>query len=322
MRLRHFSVRTERTYRSWIVRYVRFCGMRHPKDCGAEDVRRFLDHLARVDEVAAATQNQALAAILFLYRNVLAVPLSDLPAYTRAKRSTRVPDVLEPSEVMAVFSQLEGVVLTIVQLLYGTGLRLNEAVSLRVKDVDLVRSVVVVRDGKGAKDRRSVLPAALRAPIRQQVESVRALHTKDLARGGSGVWLPGALGRKYPGAARDWRWAWLFPSSGFVRDARSVQRLRWHIYPTTVQRAVATAGRAAGINKRVTPHIFRHSFATQLLRSGYDIRTVQELLGHRDVSTTMIYLHVLETGTGVRSPLDQISLPAAGPPPPAPPSSR
>ena len=224
-----------------------------------ERLRGFLVRLALVDEVAAATQNQALAAILFLYRNVFVVPLSDLPAYTRAKRRTRVPEVLEPSDVMAVFSQLEGVVLTTVQLLYGTGLRLNEAVSLRVKDVDLVRSVVVVRDGKGAKDRRSVLPTALWAPIRQLVESVRALHTRDLARGGSGAWLPGALGRQYPGAARDWRWASLFPSSGFVRDSRSVQRLRWHISPTTVQRSVATADRAAGINKRVTPHIFRHN---------------------------------------------------------------
>ena len=238
-----------------------------------ERLRGFLVRLALVDEVAAATQNQALAAILFLYRNVFVVPLSDLPAYTRAKRRTRVPEVLEPSDVMAVFSQLEGVVLTTVQLLYGTGLRLNEAVSLRVKDVDLVRSVVVVRDGKGAKDRRSVLPTALWAPIRQQVESVRALHTRDLARGGSGAWLPGALGRQYPGAARDWRdwrdwrWASLFPSSGFVRDSRSVQRLRWHISPTTVQRAVATADRAAGINKRVTPHIFRHNANCRIMSS-------------------------------------------------------
>ncbi|MEO7962741.1 MAG: integron integrase [Gemmatimonadaceae bacterium] len=286
------------------MRYVRFCGLRHPRECGSSEISRFLDQLASVDEVAAATRNQALAALLFLYRHVLAIPMTDVPAYARAKRGTRVPDILEPGDVAAVLQQLKWMQLTIVKLLYGTGLRLTVAVSLRGKDLDLDRRVVVVRQGKGAKDRKSVLPASLVDPLLAQLEFVRHLHERDLALGGSGSWLPGALDRKCPSASRDWRWAWLFPSANFVRSKRAVGKVRWHVYPTTVQRAVSAAARAAGINKRVTPHIFRHSFATQLLRSGYDIRTVQTLLGHRDVSTTMIYLHVLDTGTGVRSPLD------------------
>ncbi|MEO7963373.1 MAG: integron integrase [Gemmatimonadaceae bacterium] len=310
MRMRHFSVRTEKSYRAWIVRYVRFCGMRHPRDCGSAEIGRFLDHLATVDEVAAATQNQAFAALLFLYRTVLAIPMADVPAYARAKRGTRLPEVLDPADVAAVLEQLDGMQLTIAKLLYGTGLRLTEAVSLRAKDIDLERRVVIVHDGKGGKDRKSVLPTALVEPLRAQLEVVRRRHHRDIALGAVGSWLPGALDRKYPSASRDWRWAWLFPSGNFVRSKRAIGKFRWHVYPTTVQRAVSTAARAAQINKRVTPQIFRHSFATQLLRSGYDIRTVQVLLGHRDVTTTMIYLHVLETGTGVRSPLDLLEAPA------------
>lgn len=307
MRMRHMSPRTEESYRRWIVRYVRFCRMRHPRECGAREVHGFLDHLARELRIAAPTQNQALAALLFLYRNVLAIPLEGVPAYARGRRGERVPDVLEPAEVAAVLQRLDSIPRLVAQVLYGTGLRLNEALSLRVKDLDLLRHVVFVRAGKGAKDRRSVLPTSLVTILQSQVAHVRREHARDVAKGAAGVWLPGALHRKYPHAARDWRWGWLFPAERFVRDARTGKRLRWHVHPSTIQRAVAAAARASGVSKRVTPHIFRHSFATQLLRAGYDIRTVQSLLGHRDVSTTMIYLHVLETGTGVRSPLDHLA---------------
>lgn len=306
------SERTERTYRNWIIRYVNFCGRRHPRDCGTREVRGFLEHLAQAHQVAARTQNQALAAIHYLYRQVLDSPLADLSPYARGKRGDRVPEVLEPDEVARVFTLLEGTPLLIAQLLYGTGLRLSEALGLRAKDLSLPRHCLFVRDGKGGKDRRTVLPTSLVPRLTVQLAHVRRQHAMDLAKGGAGAYLPGALSRNNPGAVRDWRWAWLFPSHRFVRDRDRGLRMRWHVHPSTMQRALAAAARAAGVHRRVTPHIFRHSFATQLLRSGYDIRTVQSLLGHRDVATTMLYLHVLETGVGVRSPLDQLGGAAAG----------
>lgn len=305
-RMRHFSPRTEKSYRAWVVRFVRFCGMRHPRECNEGDIERFLHHLAHDGEVAAATQNQALSALLFLYRDVLGIPLANIPAYVRGKRGPRVPDTLEPSEVAAILAQLHGVQQLIVRLLYGSGMRLSECVSLRVKDLELSREIVIVRGGKGDKDRRTTLPSSLVGPLRNHLADVERQHRRDLALGAEGSWIPGALVRKYPNAPSDWRWAWVFPAATFIRDPKREKKVRWHVYQTTVQRAVAAAARAAGVAKRVTPHVFRHSYATQLLRAGYDIRTVQTLLGHSDVSTTMRYLHVLENGTGVRSPLDLI----------------
>lgn len=311
LRTRHYSVRTERAYVAWVRRYVHYCGLRHPRECGERELRAFLSFLATDRHVAASTQNQARAALLFLYRAVLRESVKADAALVRAKEGVRVPNVLAPDEVAAVIRALDGDVQLIARLLYGAGLRLNEALHLRVKDVDLRRGVVIVRGGKGAKDRRTVLPDSLTPDIRDRIERSRQLHLRDLARGGAGVALPHALHRKFPNAARDWRWTWVFPAARQYRERGTRRIMRHHLHDTTVQRAIAAGALASGIAKRVSAHTFRHSFATHLLRSGYDIRTVQELLGHRDVSTTMIYLHILDRGPGVRSPLD--SLPSDAP---------
>ena len=303
---RRYSARTERAYRRWVVRYVRFCGMRHPRECGVGEVKAFVEHLALQRRLGPSSQNQLIAALVFLYRDVLGQPLGALPAVVRPKVAQRMPNVLEAPDVDLVLAQMSGTPRLVTALLYGSGLRLSEALSLRVKDLDLVRCTLMVRGGKGNKDRRTVLPERLVPAIAAQVDRVRRAHQKAVLLGGGRYPLPDALARKMPGAVRDWRWAWLFPARHDVwnRDLRT--RVRYPVHMTTIQRAIALAGVKSGINRRVTAHTFRHSFATHLLRSGYDIRTVQELLGHVDVSTTMIYLHVLESGTGVRSPFDQL----------------
>ena len=306
-RVRHYSRRTEKAYVGWVRRYVHVCELRHPSECTEQDLQRFLEHLSTVRAVAPSTQNQALAALLFLYRAVLGEERDASGVLVRAKRGVRVPNVLSPDEVALVVGALDPKFRLVVSLLYGAGLRLNEALELRVKDVDLQRRVLVIRSGKGDKDRRTVLPDALIETLRSQVTAARQLHQRDLARGAGYIPLPRALARKLPGAVRDWRWSWLLPANRTFHDRASGHTMRYHVHETTVQRAIVAAGLASGIHKRVTAHTFRHSFATHLLRSGYDIRTVQELLGHRDVSTTMIYLHVLDRGPGVRSPLDALA---------------
>ncbi|MCC6774962.1 MAG: integron integrase [Gemmatimonadaceae bacterium] len=306
LRLRHYSPRTERSYVAWVRRYVRFCELRHPRTCGAPEIRSFLEQLATVRKVAASTQNQAHAALLFLYREVLQLSMDDTRVAVRAKEKTRVPNVLAPDEVALVIRALRGDVQLVARLLYGSGLRLNEALQLRVKDVDLRRGVLTVRSGKGAKDRRTVLPESVIEDMRHRILETRTLHLRDVARGGGYISLPDALARKLPSALRDWRWAWVFPATRQYRDRTTRRAMRHHLYETTVQRAISTAGVSSGLSKRVTAHTFRHSFATHLLRNGYDFRTVQELLGHQDVSTTMVYLHVLDRGPGVRSPLDAL----------------
>ncbi|MEP7383963.1 MAG: integron integrase [Gemmatimonadota bacterium] len=307
LRLRHYSPRTERAYVGWVRRYVHFCDLRHPRECDEKELGRFLSHLASDRKVSASTQNQARAALLFLYRAVLLIPVEGTRGLVRAKQGVRVPNILAPDEVVQVIGCLEGDLQLMARLLYGAGLRLNEALQLRVKDVDLRRGVVTVRGGKGAKDRRTVLPERIMEDMRDRIERSRHLHLRDLARGGAGVSLPGALARKLPGAVRDWRWTWVFPAARQYRERGTGRVMRHHVHDTTVQRAISAAALSSGVSKRVTAHTFRHSFATHLLRSGYDIRTVQELLGHRDVSTTMVYLHVLDRGPGVRSPLDALA---------------
>lgn len=326
VRVRNYSPRTEKAYVGWVRRYVRFHRMRHPRDCGEPEIQRFLEHLASDRDVAASTQNQALAALLFLYRHVLERPIESEVAIVRAKRRVRVPTVLAPDEVQQILAHLDGDLRLVVMLLYGAGLRLGEALQLRIKDVDLRRSVITIRDGKGGKDRRTVLPAQAVPQLSERLFASRQLHMTDVARGGGYHRLPQALGEKLPNLLRDWRWAWVFPAARQYRDRETRRMMRYHLYDTTVQRAIGSAVSLSAINKRVTAHTFRHSFATQLLRNGYDIRTVQTLLGHRDVSTTMIYLHVLDNGTGVRSPLDSLTpasstVPASPAPPPLVPAS-
>lgn len=313
LRLRHYSLKTEKAYVGWIRRFVKFCDLRHPRACEEADVRRFLSHLAEQGKVAASTQNQARAAVLFLYRDVLRMRLAVTGTVARAKEPVRVPNVLAPDEVSRVIRYLRGNLQLVVRLLYGAGLRLNEALQLRVKDVDLRRGVLLVRGGKGGKDRRTVLPNKLLEEMRDRIHQSRQLHLRDLARGGGGVSLPRAFARKFPGAVRDWRWTWVFPAARQYRDAVTGRMMRYHLHESAVQRAIAAAALTSGVSKRVTAHTFRHSFATHLLLSGYDIRTVQELLGHRDVSTTMVYLHVLDRGPGVRSPLDDLPRDPADP---------
>ena len=256
--------------------------------------------------VAASTQNQAYAALQFLYNQIIGRALGDLPARVRARRPERLPNVLEPDEVSSVLRQLADQHRLVVMLLYGAGLRLSKALALRAKDVDVRRRTLIVRDGKGAKDRRTVLPESLVATMEEQLRIVRRRNLRDVRSGLVRIPLPYAMDRKAPSATTDWRWAWIFPATRTYADRRGGGRLRDHLHPSVIQRAIAAAAVRANVNKRVTAHTFRHSFATQLLRGGSDIRTVQELLGHRDVSTTMVYLHVLDRGPGVRSPLDQL----------------
>jgi integron integrase len=305
IRLKHYSYRTEQQYVGWIKRFILFHGKRHPADLGGTEVEAFLSHLATDRDVAAATQNQALAAILFLYRHVLDVELPWLDGVVRAKRPQRLPVVLSREEVRFVLSHLSGVSWLVASILYGSGLRLMEALRLRIKDVDLEHPQITVRDGKGGKDRVTVLPQSLLPELRRHLAALHDWYEEERRRNAPGVSLPTALDRKYPNAALSWGWQYLFPSSVLCKDPYGSGTLRHHLHPKTMQRAVTLAVRRAGIPKPASCHTFRHCFATHLLESGYDIRTVQELLGHSDVKTTMIYTHVLNRGgRGVRSPLD------------------
>ena len=306
IRLKHYSIRTEQAYVDWIKRFILHFDKRHPRELGAAEVEAFLTHLAVAGNVAAATQNQAKSALLFLYREVLETELPWLDNVERARTPKRLPVVLTREEVQGVLGRLTGTHWLIASLLYGAGLRIMEGLRLRVKDVEFSRREILVRDGKGFKDRVTMLPAALAAPLAEHLERVKALHGRDLAAGRGAVYLPYALERKYPGAARDWAWQYVFPSANLSADPRTGIERRHHLQDQAVQRAMRQAVRDAGVNKPATPHTLRHSFATHLLEGGYDIRTVQELLGHADVSTTMIYTHVLNKGgRGVTSPLDR-----------------
>jgi integron integrase len=305
IRARHYSRRTEKAYAGWIKRYIFFHGRRHPREMGVAEVTRFLSSLAIERRVSASTQNQAFSALLFLYREVLQLPLVGLDDVVRAKRPVRLPLVLSREEVQAVLRNLRGTPWLMASLMYGAGLRLLECSRLRVKDIDFDRGEVTVRDGKGRKDRMTVLPVKLTQPLRSQLERVNELYEADLRAGGCGVELPNALARKYSSAAREWGWQWVFPATRAYDDGPSGERRRHHLHETVLQRSFKDAVRTAGIAKPATCHTLRHSFATHLLEAGYDIRTIQELLGHNDVSTTMIYTHVLNRGgRGVRSPLD------------------
>ena len=307
LRTKHYSILTENQYVFWIRRFILFHGKRHPREMGAPEVEAFLSDLAVNGQVAAAMQNQALSALLFLYREVLGVELPWLEGLTRAKRPQRLPVVLTPAEVRAVLERMDGVYGLMARLLYGTGMRLMECVRLRVKDVDFGRNEILIRDGKGAKDRVTMLPAALAAPLRDHLARRRVIYEDDLRDGRAAVWLPDALAKKYPHAATEWGWQYVFCSGSHSTDPRSGTVRRHHIDEKLLQRAMKKAVTAARLAKPATPHTLRHSFATHLLEGGQDIRTVQELLGHSDVSTTMIYTHVLNKGgRGVTSPLDRL----------------
>ena len=307
LRLKHYSLRTEQAYVGWIRRYIIHHGRRHPSDMGKREVEAFLTSLAVERDVSAATQGQALSAILFLYREVLEEPLPWLDEVTRAKRPARLPSVLSRDEVQRLIREVDDPLINlIVALLYGTGMRLLECLRLRVKDVDFGRGEIVVREGKGGKDRMTMLPISLADRLRAQLSQVRALHGAELLAGRGDVWFPNPLGAKYPAAGKSLGWQYVFPPAGLSVDPRSGAVRRHHVDEKRVQRAVKAASARAGIVKQVSPHTLRHSFATHVLESGYDIRTVQELLGHADVSTTMIYTHVLNRGgRGVVSPLDR-----------------
>ncbi len=294
---------------AWIRRYIVFHGKRHPAEMGAVEVTQFLSSLAQQDHVAASTQNQALSALLFLYRQVLQVEMPWLDNVVRVKRSERLPVVLTREEVRAVIRELQGPPRLMAILLYGAGLRLLECARLRVKDVDFATNQIIMRAGKGDRDRVTMLPAVVKPDLVRHVEMVRRQHEADLRHGAGWVELPWALARKYPNAGREWAWQWVFPATRIYVDRETGQRRRHHLHESVLLRAVKEAVRRAGIAKRATCHTFRHSFATHLLEDNHDIRTVHELLGHRDVSTTMIYTHVLNRGPGgVRSPADRMGL--------------
>ena len=307
MRTLHYSRRTEEAYVAWIRRYIIFHCKTHPAQMGAADISKFLTWLAVERRVSASTQNQALSALLFLYKRVLTVEIGAVPPVVRARTSERLPVVLSREEIGAILKQLTGMMRLIVMLLYGTGVRIEECVDLRVKDLDFDRHQIIVRQGKGRKDRVTMLPSAAREALTKHLVDVRRMHDEDLARGVGRVVLPFALDRKFPGASMEWRWQFVFPAGRICRDPRFGPPSRYHLHESVIQKALAEATRRAGLTKRVSPHVMRHSFATHLLEDGYDIRTVQELLGHRDVSTTMIYLHVMHRGAlGVKSPMDRL----------------
>ena len=305
IRRRNYSYRTEEAYVQWVRRFIYFSAKRHPLELGATEVTAFLNHLARERDVAAATQNQALSALLFLYKEVLQQPLPWLEQLERAKRPARLPTVLSRTQVSHLLAAMRGTKWLMASLLYGAGLRLTECLKLRVKDLDFEYRQILVRDGKGAKDRVTMLPGSIIEPLKRQLAVAKGLHDADLLAGHGDVELPDALARKYPRATCEWAWKFVFPSHKLSTDPRSGVMRRHHVYENYLTRGVKDAARAAGINKPVSCHTLRHSFATHLLEAGYDIRTVQELLGHADVSTTMIYTHVLNKGGhGVESPLD------------------
>jgi integron integrase len=305
LRSRHYARRTEKAYCLWVERFIRYHQMRHPSEMGEAEINAFLTHLAVDCKVSASTQNQALAGLLFLYRSVIGREVGDLTGVIRARKQKRLPVVLTREEVRALLEEMDSVCWLAASLMYGTGLRLTECLTMRVQDVDFARGQVTVRDGKGGKDRITMLPESLAEELRHQLKLARRVHDRDLAEGWGRVLLPDALDRKYPNAAAEWRWQWVFPQERRWRNERTGLEGRHHMDQSILQRAVHEASRRAGLTKRVSCHTLRHSFATHLLEAGYDIRTIQELLGHKDVSTTMIYTHVLNKGgLGVRSPLD------------------
>ena len=307
MRFKQFSLRTESAYWNWMRQFILFHQKRHPREMGKAEVEAFLTHLAKARNVAVSTQDQALNALVFLYREVLHQPFDQLGKVPRPLRRPKIPVVLSREEVNQLLTAMDGTTGLIARLLYGTGMRLMEGLRLRVKDVDFGRGQIVVHDGKGCKDRVTVLPESLRAPLAAHLKRVEGLHQRDLKAGLGRVWLPGALSVKYPNADREWIWQWVFPSKTISVDPENGLRGRHHVNPMSIQRAVKEAARIVGLRKMVTPHTLRHSFATHLLESGTDIRTLQDLLGHKDVKTTQIYTHVMvKPGIGVRSPLDSM----------------
>jgi integron integrase len=307
MRFHHYSIRTEEMYWHWIRRFIFFHGKKHPQDLGEAEVSEFLSHLAQNDLVAAATQNQALNALVFLYRQVIRVPLGQISEYARVQRPPRLPVVLSSDEVSRLLGAIDESHRLAVRILYGTGMRLLELLRLRVKDVDFERAQILVRDGKGYKDRMAIFPESIRDPLKAHLSNVKTMHESDLKAGVGDVYLPDALSRKFPNAAREWGWQYVFPARTLSKDPQTGRVRRHHLTEDTIQRAVRSAVKKIALNKPATSHTLRHSFATHLLEAGYDIRTVQDLLGHKDVRTTMIYTHVMQKpGLGTRSPLDAL----------------
>ncbi len=305
IRRRSYSYRTEQAYTKWVVRYVKFHNLTHPKQLNEKNVVAYLNHLANERNVASSTQNQALCAIIFLYKHVLNIQLEEFKEFKRAKKYNPLPVVLTEQEVKRVLSYTEGVTGLILRLMYGSGLRISEALRIRIKDLDFEYQELTVRSGKGQKDRITLIPDSLIIPLKEQVNRCKKLHAKDLKKGWGQTILPNALAKKYPNAAKEFKWQYLFPSKYRQKDPRTGIKHRYHLSTSKVQRLVKRAAYLAQIDKNVTTHTFRHSFATHLLRNGYDIRTVQELLGHQSVETTTIYTHVLNKGgRGVQSPLD------------------
>lgn len=307
LRSRHYSRRTEQTYCHWVRRYIFFHNVRHPAEMAELEINAFLTHLAVKEKVSASTQNQALCALLFLYRHVLQREIGDIGEVIRARKPKRLPVVLTRDEVKSVLKHLTGDKWLMASLMYGAGLRLMECLRLRVQDLDFFRNEIFIRDGKGAKDRITMMPESIRVPLQEHLKYVKKIHEKDLTEGWGRVQMPGALERKFPNASKQWRWQWVFPQENRWKNPTSEEQGRHHVHESILQKAVARAATKACLVKRATCHSFRHSFATQLLENGYDIRTVQELLGHKDVKTTMIYTHVLNRGgKGVKSPMDDL----------------
>jgi integron integrase len=305
LKARHYSYKTEQAYGHWVARFLHFHLGRHPTEMAEPDINRFLTHLALKEKVSVSTQNQALAAILFLYWYVIGRDIGDLGEVIRARKPERLPVVMTREEVKAVLANLTGEKRLMAALMYGAGFRLMECLRLRVQDLDFSRNELLVRDGKGAKDRITMLPESLNAPLQDHLKKVKAIHENDLAEGWSRVLLPAALDRTYPNAPKAWRWQWVFPQETRWNNTKTSEEGRYHVHETILQRTVKEAVRRAGVVKQAGCHTFRHSFATHLLETGYDIRTIQELLGHKDVGTTMLYTHVLNKGGhGVRSPID------------------
>jgi integron integrase len=308
LRVKQYSQRTEKTYTLWVRSYIFFHNKRHPKDMGIPEIRAFITHLVSEKKVSASTQNQAMSSILFLYRHVLHIPLDETSlAELRPQKTKSIPVVLSKDEVKSVITNMTGVYKIVAQLMYGGGLRVMEAMRLRVKDIDFANRQIIIRDGKGNNDRSTILPDSVAEPLQIYLQQVKIIHEKDLAKGYGSVYMPFALERKYPNASKEWIWQYAFPATTLFKETETGITRRHHLHETAVQKAVKEAARLAKIDKHVTPHTFRHSFATHLLQNGYDIRTIQELLGHKDVKTTMIYTHVLQRGgLAVKSPLDEV----------------